>query len=260
MFKKSATNFNPEEYNSFEDEIIDKIEYSDYTSEEDIISDLEKSNFQWRKIKLKEYTIIIIELKKSKEEYVIEYRDGSVYFDEIMDWFYNIADHELYLYVDYEESDFWEDEVYSGMVLYHATKCENIPSIRKEGLNPRSDSRGMTNRFMPSGVFTSSNPYSISPYGDCVVKINAYRMKEDGYMPEVRKEEGMDEAQMRVNLANIIGLENVSIDDELNQGLSQGLSEDTVVFLENIPPKYLDFSEIIKSYNNWYKKSKQEGL
>ena len=59
-------------------------------------------------------------------------------------------------YPDYEDQfnkDFWE----SGGEVYHATTEENADDIEKDGIEARSQTRGMSNRNEGSAVYTTTD-------------------------------------------------------------------------------------------------------
>ena len=152
------------------------------------------------------------------------------------EWIQNIIESG---YIDFyvEPSDFnkqfWEGV--SDYKLYHGTSRENIEDIMTQGLRPSYKTRGLSNQGTGSAIFTSSEESTASYYYDVVIEINVGAMKADGYMPYVSIEEPLSEAEAINSLANKIGLENY----EHQIDSSDGLSFDTVIFYEPIPPKYL---------------------
>ncbi len=127
---------------------------------------------------------------------------------------------------------FW-NEVGVGSRVYHGTPEENIPNIMKEGLLPMNKTRGISNRSTGSGIFTSYSPEYAREYYGKVIEINIENMKRDGYMPEVEQETPISEAESKRSIAWKLGIKDYVPDVE------DGISNDTVVFYQVIPPKYL---------------------
>jgi hypothetical protein len=232
--------------------IFEKLENMEYFGYSEFVFDLEENKIPHKEIKLKENNFVILEYEN--ERYLVELeKDSYLEAKEIEDWFYSLGDHEIQEYVDYEEEDFWE-EVYNGTFFYHATSWDNLESIKENGLIPHSKTRAISNRFMPSSIFAHPNKHSISSYGDCVIGIDLYKMKMDGFTPEVMRETGVEEAKMKERLAGILRIDDFSISEYINQGMSQGLDEETIAITSSIPPKYLVFPISNKSSSNkWYK-------
>lgn len=180
----------------------------------------------------------IISVKKDGNVYIID----DFNYPEMKDankWIWNIYNLEQYLPQQDFNENFW-NEVTNGSKVYHATVEENKGNILRNGLRKENKSRGISNRSTGSAVFTSDNPDDISSYGNVIFEIDLGKMKQDGYMPEVSKEEPLSDYHMRDTLANMIGLENFIQDD---YG-SEGIYDSTIIIYGNIPPKYLKiFSE-----------------
>ena len=128
--------------------------------------------------------------------------------------------------------DFWNFP--SAGTLFHATTPENAEEILRTGLQPRNESRGMTNRHVGGAIFASPNPEYVEGYGDAVVSIDLMRMKEEGFMPEVNQEPAAEEATLKAALAWIVGEEDYDTHMEMD-----GIDPDTVIFREEIPPRFL---------------------
>lgn len=182
--------------------------------------------------------VIVVEFKN--KTYVIDsIEDGYPDITEANEWVSNVDDHQLGYYVGYKDfnQEFWDES--SGLVLYHATDPKNVKSILANGLNPTSETRAISNRYMAAAVFTGPSPESLSSYGTAVFAIDVGAMKADGYMPTVSQEEPFEEGNMRDALAYKIGLEDYHSAEEYS---SEGLAEDTVAFFGHIPPKYLSLT------------------
>ena len=199
---------------------------------ENVAKQLNNNGFNWKLIEFPNDNIIAIYL--DGETYIIDDFD-FVGLEEANDWVNGIFDNDLYSYIPpEEEDDFWEG-VGEGFTVYHATPNENLESIKVNGIEPRNQTRGITNRSTPSAVFTSTNPDEITSYGDTVFEINVSKMKEDGYMPRASLETPIEEENVRSQLAYKIGLENY----ENGQLDSDGISDSTLIFYDTIPTKYL---------------------
>ena len=132
---------------------------------------------------------------------------------------------------DFNE-EFW-NSVSHGAIYYHGTTEDNIESIMQNGLETRDETRGISNRSTVSAVFLTSETFATESYGGVMLGVDMGAMAQDGHMPHVSSEEGLDENEMRQQLAHKIGLEEFYVDGEV------GIDQDTIVMHENIPPKYI---------------------
>lgn len=123
--------------------------------------------------------------------------------------------------------EFWE----SPCVLYHGTA--DIESVLAEGLEARSESRGLTNGHVGDAVFTSVERGVAETYGD-VVKINAARMKRDGFRPFVAEEPDARDERLRGGVAHGLGIEWYAEHND-----PAGADPNTVIVFDSIPTKYL---------------------
>ena len=173
---------------------------------------------------------------RGKIEYVIDDLD-SPSLEKPQEWIDNIQDWSLEEYVNVPDKneEFWSG-VGRGFKVYHGTAEERIDDIMASGLQPRAETRGLTNRWDTLGVFTSAEYETASYYYDVVLEIDVGAMKADGYMPHIRGEEPLDEAEIRSSIAHAIGYDEYYRSEENN---SDGLAEDTIVFEGVIPAKYL---------------------
>lgn len=154
---------------------------------------------------------------------------------EVCEWIMNLSDMDLYGYipeVDFNQ-EFW-DGVSTGYSVFHGTSAERIKDIMKHGLEPRNESRGITNKWDGAGVYTSASPDMAKYHYEVVIEINVSAMKADGYMPRVRGESPIEDTELRNSLAHLLGA-----DCQFATDSSDGLAEDTLVFQNKIPPKYL---------------------
>lgn len=150
------------------------------------------------------------------------------------EWIDNINSMYLDDYLNFPDKG---DEFWSyPSVVYHATDSSNVERIMSEGLFPRSESRGLSNRDMDSAIFTSLSPDVIDSYGDTIIAINAPQMKADGYTPDVEAETPLVDSEKRSAIANLIGF-----DEYVTKEYSgEGYDYDTLAFYGVIPPKYLE--------------------
>ncbi len=182
--------------------------------------------------------ILLIEYKDRL--YITEADLSDYSLTPALEWLNNISDDNLFLYVgEKDESKIFWDEVGRGSVVYHATDPENVPSIKQRGLLISNKTRGFTNRSTGNAIFASFNENAIESYGTAVITINVGLMKESNYMPKVSTEAPISDCQDRQSLAWKIGLRDYYCEPDS----SDGLSEETVIFYDNIPPQFLSFNE-----------------
>lgn len=234
-YKKWMQNTSPKDINSLY-EIL-----QESTSLEELLALLQKfgNEFIWKKIDFANGPVITLRQRgKQNNPYIIddpedpELKDAREWLDSMFD-----SDVDKYIPEDPEEDFnkmFWDQA--NGVLLYHATQTENEELIKKHGLFPKDESRGINNRSTPAAVFASNNPDDIGSYGDVIFEINIGQMKADGYMPEVSMEEPLAEAEQKKKLAYMIGVEEYYPDE---QYASEGLYPSTVIIYGKIPPKYL---------------------
>jgi hypothetical protein len=225
-----------EDYKSLEKKTVSQIInlLENTTSEAEIIDALKSYRLSWKKVFLGKEEVITFNLLN--ETYIIddfEYPSPK----EATEWVWRLTDNTMDVYVPDIDSNksFWND-VFSSSTVYHATQPEYAEEIKKKGLRPSNQTRGISNRGTGSAVFTSENPNDIEPYGDVVFEIHLGDMKKDGYMPIVSREEPIEEAEKRNIIANKIGLDMFDATYDLG---SEGIYSSTVVIYGTIPPKYL---------------------
>jgi hypothetical protein len=119
--------------------------------------------------------------------------------------------------------------------LYHATTAENVESILEDGLGPRCETRGISNRCVGSAVFTSLDVDELrdGTYGEAIFRIDTGAMLRDGILPPLTLEPDVEEKQWRDALAWRVGLE------DFHWEIEHGMSENTIVVHGHIPPGYL---------------------
>lgn len=174
-----------------------------------------------------------------KPRYVLELGDNGFDRTEASDWLNDIITYDRaheYFNVDFEQKtndDFWE----YPSTLYHATDSqENLDSILENGLEERSESRGITNKFVGNAVFTSVDPESIQDYAGSdggIVSIDTNMMKQNGYTPFVGVEPEVLEKEVASALANKLGI------DYEQEYLDSGMDPNTFIVHGDIPAKYI---------------------
>lgn len=170
--------------------------------------------------------------------WVIELGSSLTYWRDTREWLESASDRPHEFYEDRDESEeFWADAG-SGFYLYHATEEDNVDAILRDGLEARSDTRGLSNKDIGPAVFAVSGGLIddlhavLGPYGDAIIRIDIGAMKADGYTPEITGETPLQEAEMMESLAR-------AIDYEYEAERESDYMEDTVAILGDIPSKYL---------------------
>ena len=198
-------------------------------------STLTRNGFNWQIIVFPVGQIITVNV--DNKLYVIDDPD----FPETKDaneWVDELYEHELYIYLPpSEDEDYWND-IQPHTTVYHSTTEENLNDIKLNGLEPRNETRGISNRGTPSAVFANENSEETESYGNILIEIHVGQMKADNYMPNVSKETPIEEVQVRSTLAYKIGLPYYEPSTDYS---SEGMSEATIIFYATIPPKYLTF-------------------
>lgn len=169
-------------------------------------------------------------------DYVLECSTDNVFINDADSWVRNINDLSLDSYIPMPNfnEEFWEG-VGSGSFAYHATKPEYTEVILQEGLQPRDETRGMSNRHTGPAVFASLSEEAVTPYGDAVLSIDLGAMKAAGYMPQVDQESPLENDKQIEAIAWKIGLEDFHNED---RGW-EGIDNDTIVIDGAIPPQFL---------------------
>lgn len=205
-------------------------ELENTNSKEEIVYLLKKYNINWKYIDLNGN--FIISMNCNNKIFIIDDFDFPQ-AEEANEWIYKLNDYELYKYVG--ERDFNKEFWNSGIdFVYHGTSEEYIENIKVNGLNTGNKTRGMSNKHVGNAIFTSENIDSAYSSYDVILKVDVEAMRDDRYMPLVRKEPDVEISEYRNSLAYKIGLEDFSDEAE------QGMSYDTVIFYGNIPAKYLE--------------------
>lgn len=184
----------------------------------------------------KELAVVEYEGKK----YIVESDDdGTVNVSSAQDWIESVMwDDRAWEYVG--ESKFSENFWEYPSPLYHATPEENKEDILEDGLQARSETRGLSNRGMGAAVFTSEEPGGyIESYGDTTFEIDTPQMKADGYTPEVGQEDDITRYEQESSLIGLIGMDNEMYPENVESGMEYG----TIAIFGNIPPKYLKVLE-----------------
>lgn len=220
--------YQEEEY----DRLDDKIDY-ETNSLPQIIHTLEKSGVT----DISRPFTNILRFTKDGETYIIDDFENPR-MREAYQWVWDLSDWELEEYAPSPDlnKEFWE----SGGRVYHGTTVENWQQIQKDGgLDMRDETRGLTNRGTGQAIFTSYNPHDTSYYGEVTLAINVDQMIADGYTPRVQREGPIDEAMQRRSIAYRLGLN----EEAFSEDSSDGMSEDTVIFFDSIPLKYISVTD-----------------
>ncbi len=135
--------------------------------------------------------------------------------------------------------------------MYHCTEKENLPSIQQKGLLRKDIRRGITNRNIGAAVFACPEEevdYFKNYYGPIVIKINTSQMKSDNYVPHVEREPDWMRAEMLAFVLNKLGQKRSGSEREASEFVdsSDGNTQGTIIFYDNIPPKYLSVVEGIE--------------
>jgi hypothetical protein len=163
-------------------------------------------------------------------------KDGSlqgfgVSIKDTNEWLSDISDLEIYSYIASPEEDPFWDTVGDNYKVYHGTTSDRLNSLVHEGIEPRSESRGLSNKWTPSGVFTSPDYETADRDYDAIVEIDVGKMKSMGAVPEVGGEDPLEGYHKKEALAHMIGVENY-YDEQIDGDM---LSDDTLVFFGMIP-------------------------
>ncbi len=166
--------------------------------------------------------LVDTKLDRAERVKAIDFLDDAVVYNKVDDYIgVDVAD-------NFNES-FWK----APELLYHGTSDKNAKSIMKIGLKPSFETRGLNNSHIGNAIFTSSNSEFVQDYGDVVIEINTIKMKEDGFMPEVNLEPEVLEYEH----ANILyGFFDIEYSGDISDS---GISPETIIIYEAIPPKYL---------------------
>lgn len=229
----------------FEGIIDDYFDWSSINSEQDLVNLFKLENkhnksFFYEKVTFPSSKTVYISGYKDKTEYVYELSQGSYSRKDANDWIADIGDsaHEYFGFFsdDRFNKEFWQYPV----PLYHGTK--NMIKVLKMGLEPRYETRGISNRSTGATIFATTEPDETESYAqDGIVVINTDAMKKDGYMPFVSQEEPLQDSDQISAIAHKIGVEYYP--DE--QYSSDGLSLNTVIIHGKVEPKYLrNYNEV----------------
>jgi len=170
----------------------------------------------------------------SDKRYVIDSGDIEFRNNDLKSWAQDI--------VNSTDLDSWvpTPELDVPSIVYHGTEKENLENIKSNGLECRSNSRGMTNRSVGCAIFTSSEESEVADYGGILLEIDVAGMERDGVLPEVSQEPQIEEYNMADLFCSMFGL---SIGDDIIFDIEYGMSPNTFIFHGSIPPKYIKHIE-----------------
>ena len=220
------TQFDCEDFNEFEDLVVQ------CSTEAQLITLFKKCHSDYDKIETP--SGIIYQLLIDGESFVVE--DFSIQSAEewVRDKSWSGRTSEYITMRDFNE-EFWESA--DGVLVYHGTAEDRLQDILTNGLEPRDETRGIANRSMGAGVFTSPDAGQADYFYDRVIEINVGAMKADNLILPVSMEGPIEESEAEDALAHMVGLEDYHADVE------QGLDPGTVVFYGVIPPNFLRLVE-----------------
>ena len=177
------------------------------------------------------YLVIQIE----DEEYIVDdFEFPSL--KKAQDYIAELTDMEVYSLVGHLQKNITINDL--PEIVYHATRSDRLDEIKKNGLEARCETRGISNRSAGCGVYTSIDPENIDSYGDIIIEINVKKMIQDGLYIEIEEEEPLKDEELKEIFASKLEVNYIS--DEF---YSDGLSYDTIIFKGDIPPKYLNIKE-----------------
>ena len=160
------------------------------------------------------------------------------FFQSAIHYIYDLRDEQLVQF--YPEADealvsdkFWQD-VGAGFVVYHGTSRAYVQDILLHGLCKSNKTRGVSNRGIRSAVFTSTDLGGTTVYGEVCLRIDVSAMKRDGFMPEVGYEWPLWYENFKEAMAHRLGIEYFG-----SATISDGLSNNTIIFFADIPAKYV---------------------
>jgi len=139
-------------------------------------------------------------------------------------------------YFDPDPEDRFNDEFWESPVpLLHGTS--DLDSVLAEGLEARSESRGLGNRNVGAAVFATTEESVAESYGNHteggIVTIDTKAMKRDGYMPRVGQEPEVLEQDLISAIAHKMGMHH-----EIEYG-DAGIDPDTIIIYGDVPAKYI---------------------
>jgi len=153
-------------------------------------------------------------------------------FESFDDFVYSIDTSEL----EEQALQDWREGDAKRTVVFHGTTAEALETIRTEGLDPRSDTRGIVNRGVGDAVYTSETADAAEAFYDVVVEIDLPRAIEDGVISVDSLDREPDVIRNEV-LEGIAS--SFAVDDFVPEESFDGTRPDTVVISERIPPEYL---------------------
>lgn len=204
------------------------------------IKDKEEKATEYFKVVIPEQFMRSGRKKQTDRTFVITEDDCSFYKNSLNEWIcgmiesYNIGSNLKLL-------DFVDVKIYYPDIVYHGTVEENVEGILKEGLRCSNVTRGISNRWVGSAIFTSSEIEGVSSYGDYIFEINLGKMKRDGLNFEVSKEPDIEEMDL---LNSFCYKFRVNPEDlPCYFGVEAGMEDSTYIIHSDIPPQYIKLIE-----------------
>jgi hypothetical protein len=118
---------------------------------------------------------------------------------------------------------------------YHVTDTEKIESIMRDGLQPKNNTRGISNRGVGAAVFISVGFPTYS--GEVMLRIDIPGMMHDNYLPDASLEPDVVEKLVMEHIASRLG------DRQYQYDLESGTEMNTIIVYGVIPPKYIKIEE-----------------
>jgi hypothetical protein len=219
---------------SFQD-IESRLQELDGGSMSDLKELLDSAGIAYGVVDLPEFNRKVMYFDVGNTTYTTE-DDDDVYLESLADTLLFLSSRSGYHVENYFENHFppvWEMDFgeYGDNYGYHYTYEDRLPKIFVEGLTPRDETRGISNRGTGLAVFLSMGMPTYS--GDVLLRIDVPTMKKDGYLPPATLEEPVMEKMVMEDIARRFGKENYE------HYLEQGYEENTIVVFGTIPPKYI---------------------
>jgi len=166
--------------------------------------------------------------------------DGKVSVAKTYDYFDEVADDVDLTEMAEEIHRDWQRQAAQG-VAYHGTSAKNLESIRRDGLETRRITRGLSNKGVGNAIYMHPDSYFVDSYADAglgsTIEIDIPRLIKDGLLKvgQLGREVGFSEGEAVEALASDFE------DYEYTSGVGEidGADRDTIVIFEDIPPEYL---------------------
>lgn len=165
--------------------------------------------------------------------YIIDSESPSFKDSDLKSWVQGI--------IDSGEADEWVRPIEPDIpsTVYHGTPDENVEDILVNGIECRSNSRGISNRGVGCAVFVSAE-YSEADYYGVTLQIDIDGMERDGVLPRVSQEPDIEYYNACDAFASRFGL---YLGDSVYYDIEVGMSPNTFILNGPVPPKYISVAE-----------------